>query len=74
MPELFPLRGEQRLKHIMSEPSLLAEFIKGWKRMKRHVEKTGIETYALEQMKHGTKLDGLKLAMSSHGTQYIALE
>jgi hypothetical protein len=65
---------EDRLVFVKDDNVGLANFITTWKRIKRHVEKTGIETYALEQMKQGTKLDGLKLALSSHGTQYIALE
>jgi hypothetical protein len=80
MNGIFPMKFtnarsfEDRLAIIKEDPVLLSQFMITWKRMKRHVEKTGIETYALEQMKNGTKLDGLKLAMSSHGTQYIQLE
>jgi len=63
-----------RIDRIKSDSVELADFIATWKRMERYVKKVGITEYALDQMKNGTKLNGLKLALSSHGTQYITLE
>jgi len=65
---------EERLELVKSNPVLLGHFMTTWKRMERYVKKVGITEYALDQMKKGTKLNGLKLALSSHGTQYVALE
>ena len=65
---------EERLELVKSNPVLLGHFMTTWKRMEKYVKKVGITEYALDQMKKGTKLNGLKLALSSHGTQYISLE
>jgi hypothetical protein len=64
----------ERLALIQRDPAALAAFIKNWKLNKKYVEKSGIETEALARMKNGEKLEGLKLALSSHGTNYIMLE
>jgi hypothetical protein len=65
---------ESRLAVIQQNPLLLTNFIRTWKLVKKFVEKSGIETDALARMKNGEKLEGLKLALSSHGTNYIMLE
>src|SRR5215469_426577 len=65
---------EERLELVKSNPVLLGHFMTTWKRMEKYVKKVGITEYALDQMKNGTKLNGLKLALSSHGTQYVAIE
>src|SRR5215469_6153176 len=65
---------EERLVFVKDDHVGLANFIATWKRLERYVKKVGIAEYALDQMKKGTKLNGLKLALSSHGTNYIALE
>jgi len=65
---------EERLELVKSNPVLLGHFMTTWKRMEKYVKKAGITEYALDQMKKGQKLNGLKLALSSRGTQYITLE
>jgi hypothetical protein len=74
LPKNGAATWEGRLVYARSDLTQLAEFITTWKRMKKHVENSGLEKYALEQMKNGTKLDGLRLAKSSANTLYIALE
>lgn len=78
MPPDSPIKGfsfdKDRIAYIKQYPEITANFVVTWKRMEKWVEKSGIKNHALEQIRNGTKLTGLRLANHPSGSQYIQLE
>jgi len=64
----------QRLEQVKQDPLAEASFVAKWKSMQKYVKNSGIEAHCLEAMKAGEPRPGLKLRLSSSGTQYVAVE